>query len=58
MATVRATSPELYVGLAGDTKPTTGVPAGSVFIESDTGEKHIFDGQSTWVKRIYPTTDF
>ncbi len=56
MALKRATNPHLYVGLAGDTKPTAGVPAGSVFIESDTGEKHIYDGTSIWVKRIYPAT--
>ena len=56
MAIEKGTNPHVYAGLAGDTKPTTDVPAGSFFYESDTGEKHVFDGQSTWVKRIYPAT--
>jgi hypothetical protein len=37
-----------YVGESGDSKPTTGVPAGSRFFESDTGDTYLFDGGSTW----------
>lgn len=44
-----------YVGVAADTKPTTGVPAGSTFIERDTGKTFIFDG-TAWGQIIYPTT--
>ena len=56
MTVERGTNPHVYGGLLADSKPTTDVPAGSVFYESDTGEKHVFDGQSTWVKQIYPTS--
>jgi hypothetical protein len=44
-----------YVGTSGDTKPETGVPAGSTFIESDTGWTFIWDG-SAWGQILYPTT--
>lgn len=56
MTVERGTNPHVYAGLAADSKPTTDVPAGSVFYVSDSGEKWVFDGQATWVKRIYPTT--
>lgn len=56
MTVVRGTNPHVYAGLAGDTKPSSGVPAGSKFYESDTGETHVFDGQATWVKLIFPAT--
>ena len=46
--------PESYAGLrlvlggnSDDTKPTN-VLAGSRFIEDDTGDEYIFDGDSTW----------
>lgn len=37
-----------YVGLAGDTKPTTGVPAGSQFYATDTGVEYVYTG-AAWV---------
>jgi hypothetical protein len=36
-----------FIGLSTDTKPTTGVKAGSSFIETDTGDHYLFDG-SAW----------
>lgn len=47
---------EKYGGLAGDSKPTSNVPAGSRFFEYDTGNEFIFDGVTTWVKRIFPAS--
>lgn len=47
---------EKYGGNAADGKPTTNVPAGSRFFVYDTGEEFIFDGVTTWVKRIFPAT--
>lgn len=48
--------PQSYAGLrivlggnSDDTKPTD-VLAGSRFIEDDTGDKYVFDGDSTWTK--------
>lgn len=38
-------------GLSTDTKPTTGVITGSVFIEVDTSDAYFFDEvSSTWIK--------
>jgi len=37
-----------YMGLSTDGKPTTGVPAGSHFYETDTGATYTFDGTATW----------
>jgi hypothetical protein len=48
MAVKLITSTNRYQGLSGDSKPTTGVPAGSTFYELDTGNTYIFDG-SSWV---------
>jgi len=33
-----------YIGLSTDTKATTGIPAGSSFIETDTGKSYIWNG--------------
>jgi len=47
---IRGGDPNLpweYVGLAADAKPTTGVPAGSTFLEADTAIKSMFSG-TTW----------
>lgn len=55
MTVTRVTAIHHYVGVAGDTKPTTGVPAGSRFIERDTGHEFIYDG-SAWGQLLYPTT--
>jgi hypothetical protein len=33
-----------YLGLSTDTKPTTGIPTGSKFIETDTKKEFLFDG--------------
>jgi len=38
---------DTYIGLAADTKPTTGVRAGSKFFERDTGLEYAYDG-TTW----------
>lgn len=53
--TVVQTSSYRYTGLSGDTKPTTGVVAGSLFIETDTGAQYEFVGGTTWVN-ISPLT--
>lgn len=53
MAVTRISTPHEYVGLAADTKPTSGVPAGSRFIERDTGHEFIWDG-TAWGQRFYP----
>lgn len=47
---------DTYGGNNADSKPTTNVPAGSRFFEYDTGEEFIFDGVTTWVKRIFPAS--
>jgi hypothetical protein len=46
-------APHRYVGTSGDTKPTTGVPPGSTFIERDTGLEFIYDG-TAWGQRFFP----
>lgn len=33
-----------YVGVAADTKPTTGVSPGATFLERDTGRTYVYDG--------------
>lgn len=43
MAVTRIATPNLYVGVAADVKPTTDVPAGSIFVERDTGKTFIYD---------------
>lgn len=47
---------EIYGGNNADSMPTTNVPAGSRFFEYDTGEEFIFDGVTTWTKRIFPAS--
>lgn len=37
-----------FVGLSGDSKPTTGVPAGARFLELDTAKVYAYDGVSAW----------
>lgn len=43
-----------YVEIAGassETKPTTGIAAGSTFLETDTGDLYVFnEAGSAWVK--------
>lgn len=42
---------ELF-GLSTDSKPTTGIVTGSVFVEVDTGDAYLFDEEgSTWTKQ-------
>lgn len=43
MAVTRIATPNHYVGLAADVKPTADVPAGSLFFERDTGLTFIWD---------------
>lgn len=43
MAVTRVATPNHYVGVAADVKPTTDVPAGSLFFERDTGKTFIWD---------------
>ena len=47
MAITKLAAIDTYVGLATDTKPTTGVRAGSRFAERDTGLEYVYDG-TTW----------
>ena len=38
-------------GLSTDSKPTTGIITGSVFVEVDTGKAYLFnEASSTWVE--------
>lgn len=37
-----------YCGLSSDTKPTTDTPPGSIFIETDTKQKHIYSSTGGW----------
>ncbi len=39
-------------GLSTDTKPTTDVYVGTMFLEIDTGDVYVYEGSSTWTKRI------
>lgn len=56
--TYYSNSPTLtYIGLSSDTKPS-GVPAGSLFWESDTGNQYIFAGGSTWFENKSLTAAF
>lgn len=52
MTVVLVTQTKHYVGVAADTKPTTGVPAGSRFFETDTGDAYVYGGAS-WT--VVPT---
>ena len=52
VAVVLITNSYRYVGLSGDTKPT-GVPAGSVFYETDTKDIYMFDGTDWHEGRWY-----
>lgn len=49
-----AGTPKHYVEIAGDSndsKPTTGIIGGSLFMETDTGKVYIFDeNTSTWTE--------
>lgn len=40
---------EVYAGLSSDTKPTTGIPAGAIFTETDTGQMSIWNG-TVWIQ--------
>ena len=55
MAVTRIWRPHRYVGVSGDTKPLSNVPAGSTFIERDTGAAFIYDGTS-WGQVFYPAS--
>lgn len=52
MAVTRVATPNRYVGVAADVKPTTDVPAGSRFTERDTGLTYVYDGTSWGVVSI------
>lgn len=40
-----------YAGLSTDSKPTTGIVTGSVFLEVNTGDAYLFDEVgATWTK--------
>lgn len=59
MAVVRIAAIHHYIGASGDTKPTTGVPAGSLFFEITSGtpnesREYIFDG-SNWALKVTTT---
>lgn len=40
-----------YIGLSSETKPTTDIVPGTKYIESNTGQKWIYDG-SNWVEDL------
>jgi len=46
-----------YVGTSGDTKPTSGIPAGSTFYVTDYESTYIYDG-SAWKDDYTTTIDF
>ena len=47
---ITTTNKTLY-GKSTDSKPTTGVTNGSIFIEIDTGKAYFFDGSTnTWLE--------
>ena len=50
MAVVITAAIKRYLGLSGDTKPTTDTPAGSTFYETDTQREYVYNG-STWSAR-------
>ena len=55
MTVVRVTTIYRFVGLSSDTKPASGVPAGSEFYETDTGATYLTpDGGTTWVLKLAP----
>lgn len=41
-----------YLGLSSDAKPTSGVPIGSTFFETDTSVQSIYDGTSWWRQAV------
>lgn len=44
-----------YMGLSTDTKPTDGVPNGSIFVEIDTGDVYFYDADPNgagWTKQF------
>lgn len=51
MAVALITDIRRYLGLASDTKPTTGVPAGSEFYETDSGATYVYNG-SAWSLKL------
>ena len=48
MAVSRVSDSARWIGLAADTKPSSGVDAGDVFYETDTGSRYLYNG-SSWV---------
>jgi len=58
MAIKRIPRPMNFEGLSTDSKPTTGVPVLSTFIETNTGDKFEYvyttanDGTKAWVKTL------
>ena len=44
MTVRRVSAKHQYVGLAADTKPTTGIPFGSTFLVLDEGVEYVYDG--------------
>lgn len=44
MAVIRVTTVQEFLWESGDTKPTTGVPPGSIGTTINTGEIWVFDG--------------
>lgn len=49
MAIVPAIRKDYFIGLSTDTKPTSGVGAGSIFEESNTGYKYTYNGTSWYI---------
>jgi len=39
-------------GLSTDVKPTSDIFVGTMFLEVDTGDIYVYEGSTTWVKRI------
>ena len=53
MVTVINSAPPTYYGLSSDSKPTTNIQNGSMFVEIDTGVVSLFNQEgSAWVEQF------
>ena len=59
---IDATNGDLYyaeiAGTSLESKPTTGIIAGSAFVETDTGKRYVFDEDNiTWTEVVSATAE-
>lgn len=47
MTVALVTTVQRYLGLSSDTKPTIGVSAGSIYVETNTSDRYAYNG-SAW----------